>query len=76
MPLVIAGKHRDVSSPWELPLAGQLLAISAVVVLVIPRSLAVFLNAALFQFISFGWQKLTISVLELISLLPLFKMVR
>jgi hypothetical protein len=44
IPLFIAGKYRDLNNPWELPLAGQLLAVAQVFVLWLPGILAVSLE--------------------------------
>jgi len=36
IPLVIAGKHRDKVAIWELPFAGQIIAVSQVVGIAVP----------------------------------------
>lgn len=40
IPLYIAGRYRDLNSAWELPLAGQMLAIAQLAVLWFPSIFA------------------------------------
>jgi hypothetical protein len=41
IPLFVAGRYRDLNSPWELPLAGQMLALALIFVLWLP---SIFVN--------------------------------
>jgi hypothetical protein len=73
IPLYIAGRYRDMNSAWELPLAGQMLAIMQIVALVLPSIIA----PAMFILMptTVGRKSLALGML-VISVLPLVKLVQ
>ncbi len=73
IPLYIAGRYRDMNSAWELPLAGQMLAIMQIMALVLPSIIA---PAMFILFRTIIGQKSLALVMLLISVLPLVKLVK
>ena len=77
IPLFIAGKYRDLNNPWELPLAGQLLAVAQVFVLWLPGIVSVSLEWSITTLeIPVVWERVIVFIMLGCSLLPLLKMVK
>ena len=72
LPLIIAGKCRDMMSIWELPLAGQIVAMSQAVGIIVPVTVAPGIDA-LFKMAHVNQDGLNVvaTILLCISIVPI-----
>jgi hypothetical protein len=80
IPLFVAGRYRDLNSPWELPLAGQMLALALIFVLWLP---SIIVNNHLTSMLSdqqnlktINWERGGALMLLVLSLLPLLRLLK
>ena len=76
IPLYIAGRYRDLNSSWELPLAGQMLALAQIAVLWFPNILASSLYLVLGGAQPDYLIKCVVIFLILLAVWPLVKIIR
>lgn len=76
----MAGRYRDLNSPWELPLAGQMLALALIFVLWLP---SIIVNNHLTSMLSdqqnlktINWERGGALMLLVLSLLPLLRLLK
>ena len=77
----MAGRYRDLNSPWELPLAGQMLALALVFVLWIPSIIVNYHVTSMLSDSSLkptktNWERGASLLLLLVSLLPLVRLLK